>query len=207
MKAPILSDAEIEHVAYELTRPQTDYYNRQLQQCGPNDKIPSCIIDPYQIAKDMGLTVKRGKIGNKLGHIDILHKKVTLSKRLNYEDPSDRYSMAHEIGHNVLHRRVSEKAEDGCHHIGSKTKEWLEHHANCFASCLLMPATVIRLLYNIYWKKEFKTDKVAPIVVKKDFYSDPIFQHVVAPVARKMNVSLQAAYIRLKKMGLLLEAM
>jgi hypothetical protein len=69
-----------------------------------------------------------------------------------------------------------------------------------------MPANVVRQLYYIYWKKEFHSEKIRPIRVNKDYYHDPVFQRVVGPVARKMNVSLQAAYIRLKKMGLLLDA-
>lgn len=44
------------------------------------------------------------------------------------------------------------------------------------------------------------------MIVQEDFYHDPIFQHVIGPVARKMNVSLQAAFIRLKKMGIILDS-
>lgn len=204
VSAPILSDAEIENVALELVKPQVERYVSLLSQWNLSDKVPVCEIDPYQLAKDMGLTVNRGKTGRKLGHIDIGHKKVTLSSRVKEKAPGDRYSMAHEIGHNIFHRRISEKAEDGCHHIVSNTKKWLEHHANYFASCLLMPAPVIRLLYNIYWKKEFKSEKVAPLHIQQTYYQDPIFQRVVCPVARKMKISPNAAYLRLKKMGLLI---
>ena len=203
--APILSDAEIEDVALGLVKPQVERYVSLLSRLNLFDKVPSCEIDPYQIAKEMGLTVNRGKTGRRLGHIDICHKKVTLSSRVKDKDPGDRYSMAHEIGHNVFHRRISEKAEDGCHHIVSNTKKWLEHHANYFASCLLMPAPVIRQLYIIYWKKEFKSEKVTPLHIKQTYYKDPIFQRVVCPVARKMKVSPNAVYIRLKKMGLLID--
>jgi hypothetical protein len=68
-----------------------------------------------------------------------------------------------------------------------------------------MPAPVISLLYEIYWKKEFKNETVRPIYVDKGYYYDPIFQRVIGPVARKMKVSKQAAYIRLHKMGLIFE--
>lgn len=68
-----------------------------------------------------------------------------------------------------------------------------------------MPAPVIRMLYDIYWKKEFKSEKVCPLYVDKNYYYVPVFQRVIGPVARKMNVSKQAAYIRLHKMGLIFE--
>lgn len=205
VSAPILSDDEIEKVALNLIKPLVDRYVSLLCHCKPSDNVPVCEIDPYKIAKDIGLTVNRGKIGKEMGHIDIGHKFVTLSSRIKDKDPRDRYSMAHEIGHHIFHQRVSEKAEDGQHHIVPNTKKWLEHHANCFASCLLMPAPVIRLLYAIYWEKEFKNNKVAPLHVKNPYYNDPDFQHVVCPIARKMRVSPNAAYIRLKKIGLLID--
>ena len=201
--APVLCDDEIESKAFQLVKPQVDFYVSLLRKCGPYDKVPVCEIDPYLLADKMGLTVNRGKTGKNLGHIDIGHRKVTLTNRLEADDPSDRFSMAHEIGHHVLHEKVSAKLEDGHHHIVSNTKKWLEHHAHHFASCLLMPAPVIKLLYAIYWKKEFKSEKVCPLLVNRDYYHDPVFQRIVGPVARKMNVSLQVAYIRLKKMGLL----
>lgn len=203
--APILSDDEIEAVALNLIKTQVDRYVSLLRQCKPSDKVPVCEIDPYKIAKDMGLMVNRGKIGKKLGHIDNGHKFVTLSSRIKDKDPRDRYSMAHEIGHHIFHQRVSEKAEDGHHHIVPSTKKWLEHHANYFASCLLMPTPVIRLLYAIYWEKEFKNNKVAPLHVKNPYYKDFNFQHVACPIARKMKVSPNAVYIRLKKLGLLFD--
>ena len=204
--APVLSDEEIEAEAFRFVQPQADRYASVLSCCDLNDKVPVCEIDPYPIAIEMGLTMKRGKTGRSLGHIDIGHKSVTLSDQVDINSPNGRFFMAHEIGHNHFHRRVSEKAEDGIHSIVQNTKKWLEHHANYFASCLLMPANVVRQLYYIYWKKEFHSEKIRPIRVNKDYYHDPVFQRVVGPVARKMNVSLQAAYIRLKKMGLLLDA-
>ena len=203
--APILSDDEIEAEAFLLVQTQVVFFLSLLSKCGPMDKVPACKIDPFVIANEMGLTVNRGKTGRKLGHIDITHKKVTLSSRVKDKNPKDRYSMAHEIGHNIFHSRVSEKAKDGVHAIVSNTKKWLEHHANYFASCLLMPAPIICRLYDIYWKKEFQSDKVCPIHVNTDYYNDPVFQRVVGPIARKMSVSLQAAYIRLRKLGLILD--
>lgn len=203
--APILSDDEIEETALDLIKPQVEQYVSLLRQCKSSDKVPSCEIDPYKIANDLGLTVSRGKIGKKLGHIDIEHKFVTLSSRIKDKDPRERYSMAHEIGHHIFHQRVCEKAEDGHHHMASNTKRWLEHHANYFSSCLLMPAPVISLLYSIYWEKEFKNNKVAPLHVTKPYYNDYNFQHVACPIARKMKVSSGAVYIRLKKLGLLLD--
>lgn len=202
---PYLSNAEIEKEALRLIQSQVDIFVAQLHACKPQDKVPNCIIDPYKIAEELGLSVKRGKTGKKLGHIDISQKIVTLSNRLNLDDPSDRYSISHEIGHYIFHGKIYEKVKDGVHTIVSRNKQWLEHHANYFASCLLMPAQVVRLLYEIYWKKEFKREEVEPLRLEADMYHDSKFQRVCGPVARKMNVSLQALSIRMKALGLLIE--
>lgn len=202
--APYLSDCEIEAEALQMVKPQVENFVSLLSQCGPEDRVPSCVIDPYRLAREMGLTVDRGMTGRSLGLIDFEQKRVTLSDRQEYDKPSDRFSMAHEIGHHIFHHHITEKLMDGQHHMVSYAKRWLEHHAHYFASCLLMPASVIRLLYDFYWKKEFKREKVFPIHVEKDYNHDPVFQRVVCPISRKMNVSNQAAFIRLKKMGLIL---
>ena len=202
---PVLSDAEIEKTALQLVKPQVDFYVSLLSQCRPSDKVPPCVIGPYLLAEDMGLTVRRGKTGSDLGRIAIGQKSVTLTNRLEYDDPVDRFSMSHEIGHNIFHQDAIEKAEDGNRTIVSRNRKWMEHHADYFASCLLMPASVIWMLYDIYWKKWFKRETVSPLTVKKRYHYDKNFQNVVGPISNKMNVSLTAAYIRLKKLGLIID--
>ena len=69
-----------------------------------------------------------------------------------------------------------------------------------------MPTPVVQLLYSIYWKKEFRREKVVPLRLNEvNYFLDPYYQRIICPVARKMNVSPQAAYIRMKKMGLVVE--
>lgn len=203
---PLLSDGAIEAEAYRLVRSQVDSFVSLLRRCSIHDKVPACEIDPYLLAYNMGLKVTRGKTGKKLGQIDIAHKNVTLSSNQKTDSATDRFSMAHEIGHHLFHGQVSEKAQDGVHTIVSGNKRHMEHHANHFASCLLMPAPVLRLLYDIYWKKEFKSEEVAPLRLNEvNYFLNPFYQRIVCPVARKMNVSPQAAYIRLKNLGLVID--
>lgn len=205
VSAPFYSEEDIEKIALQQVRPIVELYTSQLEHWGPQDKVPSCVIDPYQLARNMGLQIKRGKTGKKLGQIDISRKVVTLSDRLDFDDPSDRFSMGHEDGHYIIHRRIFEIAKDGVHTIVARNRRWLEHHANYFASCLLMPRKVVRLLYEIYWRKEFGSGVVSPLIIKGEYFRDPVFQRVACPIARKMNVTPQAMYIRLKKVGLLFD--
>ena len=66
-----------------------------------------------------------------------------------------------------------------------------------------MPRRIVSLLYNIYYRKWFKTDKVEPLYVTAPVYNDRVFQNVVGPVARHVGVSLDAMRIRLQDMGLM----
>lgn len=206
IRAPFYFEREIEQATLELTQPIVDDYVEQLQKCGQNDKVPACEIDPYMLAKQLGLTVVRAYIDDK-GKIDIEHKTVTLNKRYSENDPLDHFSMGHEIGHYILHSDIVEKIRKHKMSIEPHEEGLIEYQANLFASYLLMPTRVIGLLYDIYWKKEFKREVVKPLLVKGNYFKQPSFQRVVGPISRKMGVSLEAAYIRLKKMGYLVEEM
>ena len=202
--APILSNDEIEEIAYSLVRPTVDAYLWDLDHYNTSGPVPKCVINPFKIAKAMGLSVERGKTGENLGYINVNEKKVTLSVQNNSSSESERFSMAHEVGHHSLHQQVSETAQDGAHSIVPRTRKWLEHHANHFAACLLMPAPIVRKLYAIYWEKKFNNSIISPLVLKEPYYMQPLFRQIAAPIARNMNVSLTTAYLRLKSMNLII---
>jgi Zn-dependent peptidase ImmA (M78 family) len=201
--APILRNDKIEEIAYRIVRPSVNYYLRELDHYNTTGTVPKCVIDPFRIAKNMGLSVVRGKTGGNLGYINVNERKITLSEQNNSSRESERFSVAHEIGHHILHQQVSETAQDGAHAIVPRTRKWLEHHANHFASCLLMPAPIVRELYAIYWKKKFNNRIISPLVLKEPYYMQPLFQQIAGPIARNMNVSLTAVYLRLVRMNLI----
>ena len=205
IRAPFYFESEIEKETLKLTQPIVDDYVEQLQKCDQNDKVPACAINPYMLAKQLGLTVVRAYIDDKYGKIDIEHKTVTLNKCYSEKDPLDHFSMAHETGHYILHSDIVENIRKCKMSIEPREEGLIEYQANLFASYLLMPTKVIGLLYDIYWKKEFKRQVVKPLLVKGYYFQQPSFQRVVGPISRKMGVSLEAAAIRLKKMGYLVE--
>lgn len=214
--APKLTREFIEEIVSQIIKKDVDTYVYLLKRCGVNDKVPYCIIDPYQYAKRDKLKIIRSDLSKQrhLGHIDMKKKVVRLSNKLKERDPRDHFSMAHEYGHHKLHshpkfreflERDAELAAEASSDIWEK--HWLEVQANVFASYMLMPCEIVELLYNLYWRKWFKSDKVKPLYVKARPYNDKNFQNVVGPIARHMGVSLKAMSIRLKEMGLLIELM
>lgn len=199
--APILTHEFIENEATKLIKEEIDYYVNLLEKLSPSDKVPVCEIDPYKIAKKMGLNVIRTNLSKErhLGNFDYRKRLVKLSSSQADGNPRDRFSMSHEIGHDVLHsnQRFREFMERDAQLAGEAAtdmweRHWLDTQANYFASCLLMPRKVVALLYSIYWKKWFKREQVCPLTIADDYYNDKNFQNIVGPMCRKMKVSLEA---------------
>ncbi len=80
-----------------------------------------------------------------------------------------------------------------------QSNSWLfSTGADSFASCLLMPAPVVRLLFSIFAKRELGTTAWA-----LPPHSCCVRQRVIVPIAKKMNVSTEAMTLRLEKLGLI----
>lgn len=210
--APILTHELIENEATKLIKKEIDYYVSLLEKLSPSDKVPVCEIDPYKIAKKIGLKVIRTNLSKSrhLGNFDHRKRLVRLSNSQTDGNPRDRFSMGHEIGHDVLHsnQRFREFMERDAQLAGEAAtdiweRHWLDTQANYFASCLLMPRKIVALLYSIYWRKWFKREHVCSLTIADNFYNDKNFQNVVGPMSRKMNVSLEAMKNTLIEMELI----
>ena len=213
VRAPFLSQREIEEEAMKLIQTEVNSYLEKLNSSRPGDTPEKFIVDPYKLARKLGLNIERTNLSSQHheGHIDMRSNTISLSDRKNRNEKRDRYSASHEIGHHVLHSRpefkefiekeaaLAEKAA-----ADSREQHWLEYHANMFASCLLMPTPIVVRLYDIYWKKWFHAPFACPLHIKGDCYHHKDFQNVVGPLARKFNVSLEAMKYRLTNLNLLI---
>ena len=199
-KAPVLYNDEIEEIAMEYIKPQVDYFMNELQRCGEYDSVPECIIDPYQLASSMGLSIERGFTGEETALIDFDRKTITVSDKVQLNYHCARFGVAHDVGHHVLHSQEMVHAKKNGLTLPPTEKGWMEHHANHFASCLLMPAPVVRLLFSIFAKRNMGT--TAWTLPTQNCC---VRECVIAPIARKMNVSIEAMTFRLEKLGLIHE--
>lgn len=200
-KAPVLYNNEIEEIAMEYIKPQVDYFMNELQRCGDYDSVPECIIDPYQLAKSMGLSIERGVTGEETALIDFDRKFITVSDKVQLNYHCARFGVAHDVGHYVLHSQDMVQAKKKGQTLTPTEKGWLEHHANYFASCLLMPAPVVRLLFSIFAKRNMGIT-TWPLSTR----SCCVNACIIVPIARKMNVSNEAMTLRLEKLGLIRES-
>ena len=213
-RAPLLTRDFIENIVSQLIQKDVEGYAAMLKRCDVNDKVPYCPIDPYKYATQDNLIIVRTDLSKQqhLGHIDMKKKVVRLSNDFEKDNPRDRFSMAHEYGHHVLHshhmfrdflERDAELEGQACSDIWEK--HWLEVQANIFASFMLMPRELVQLLYNLYWRKWFRHDEVQPMCIEEPMYWNKDYQNVVGPIARHLGVSSNAMKISLLNMGLLID--
>lgn len=205
---PMLSRDDIEKIAYDMVKNEAESYVNLLKTVDYRKKgVPYCEISPYAIAHQRGIRIKRKNLSSmhQKANINMKNHEVTLSQKVGAYSYQERFSMSHEIGHDTLHA-LREKAltNDGIpKELSSDEKKVMEQQANYFASCLLLPREMTRLMYEIYWKKEYKSVNVRPLHVnKKEYYKDKVFQRIVGPASRHLNVSMEALMYRLHDMGL-----
>jgi len=125
----------------------------------------------------------------------------------NYEYEKEinrcRFTIAHEVGHFVLHRKIFEQLEFldiygwkyFVNNFNPKQYSWLETQANIFAGHVLIPNEHIGERY----KKV--TDKVREEGFDIQFDLDSFNQYVCRWMAQEFNVSFRPMEIRLKKEG------
>lgn len=206
--APMLSRDDIEKIAYDMVKDEADNYVKLLKEVDYRKKgVPYCEINPYTLARQRGIHIKWRYLStiHQMAKINIKNHEVTLNKKVERYSCRERFNMGHEIGHDTLHSlRNKALIHDGIStEISSEEKKVLEQQANYFASCLLLPRELTRIMYEIYWKKEYKSEVVKPLSVnKKDPYSSPVFRRIIGPASRHLNVSMEALMYRLYDIGL-----
>ncbi len=156
-------------------------------------------VDLYALAEanNLELSIQECELEDGVsGKIEI-HKdnKVEISLNIAHHPNRQRFTLAHEIGHLILHRDLSEIFIDGSPYasvvflrdeLSSEGVYELEIEANNFAAALLMPEQEV--------KKEF--NKLAMV-----FDSDEDL--ALRQLASTFKVSVQALMIRLAKLQLI----
>lgn len=227
---PFVSDREIEIEANALLQSFESKYGSILTVATPLDEI---------IENHLGLAFEVSDLGHPaiLGQLDIKNNLIRINTVL---DPSrDRrnegrynYTLAHEGGHQVLHRPYAEalmdtpslfKEEEEDEIILCRMEDQkapIEIQADKFAACLLMPRMKVQQQFVDFTKKpdgiclqKFLWGIRASRNAMDCLYpsgsnfpaDDDILHRVFSDMSQKFNVSKQAMVIRLKVLGLLKE--
>jgi len=150
------------------------------------DSVP---VDVVQIAKECGLTIRKEDLEEEVsGMLVIQDDHAVIGVNKNHHPNRQRFTVAHELGHFLLHAKSSQIFVDASPVFyrdeqsseGTKTQEI---EANIFAAELLMPEAAL---------KEMLSRRPVDIYDEDD----------MADLGKKLRVSVQALTIRLTKLGL-----
>lgn len=178
-------------------------------------------VNPFVIAENQGLQYEVKKLPeNQLGRLDLQKEIVTLNDLgySNYE--RFRFTMAHELGHYMLHAPLIKQngvvsfgdTDDTISDIitiADEEREWFERQANYFAACLLMPRKLVLILYTFLHFK-FVSQKYGDPLSSLFYNPNQIetfdsYKNVVVGMAKILNVSITAMERRLTQLNLLLK--
>lgn len=145
-----------------------------------DDKIVDAIYDYTSLTKDthkpivneqllsiieeLGFQYQQSEhIAGIAGNINLANNTITVSNEIKEGSPHWRFTIAHEIGHIILHgivlklSDISEFKENPHNDWGTKFSkndiERIEHQANLFAIALLMPKEEFNMAYANYYKQ------------------------------------------------------
>jgi Zn-dependent peptidase ImmA (M78 family) len=175
------------------------------------DEIKLCrfLETKYPVTFDFETTLP----DNILGKITFSPLKIQVSKSLKPDINRWRFTLAHEIGHLILHskllqEKVTEKTDTDYslsfkYSVSEATTKRLEYQANLFASHLLLPINTLIKDVAAYFAKEN--------IHKRALYWDnqPVNQNLVFNLLTRLStlygVSVEVVRIRLIALGLLID--
>lgn len=211
---PIIKDKDIEKI---VNKQLLDFDRNYFKQPHALD-IESFIefylnrrIDYYTLSieedkrRKLGSTaLSNGKIpiyrNNQIDYISIKKGEILIENNIKNKEHLLRFTLAHEAGHSVLHTNCSFNityAEDYSNSIeyGKPKKlktvsDWIDHHANVYAACLLMPEKFMKKLVRQLFHKKAK--------MKQAMINDMVYE-----ISQILNVSSDAIKIRISQLDLL----
>jgi Zn-dependent peptidase ImmA (M78 family) len=210
MKVPWLPKARIAQMADDVI---SDYES----ETGKRVSAPVPVEDIIEFGLGLRLAFEdlRGKLnmGDVLGATYVKSRKISADTSLDHPGAEGRlcFTLAHEAGHWVLHRGFVDLSPKGGGFIFCRTrdaKKPMEWQADSFASCLLMPESLVReafsrvcgprplVLYNV------ESAYAGPICFDPCVANWPAIADCVRQSGNFSNVSKQAMIIRLQDLGL-----
>ena len=168
-----------------------------------------------QYVIDQGYSMKSSLItGKVLGEIDFESKEICISDTLIKGSPRWRFTVAHELGHIVLHSAAIRQSqissieesiddEELEVEISDDTIKRMEIQANSFASQLLIPESKLNLEYcKLFLQKGVRNYPY--LQIDSQPCNIELLKWFLSNLALHFNVSKAAIEKRLQKMGLLI---
>ncbi|MCG2647340.1 ImmA/IrrE family metallo-endopeptidase [Alloprevotella tannerae] len=194
---PFLSSEELKKKAKEI------YQLRPLQT---NDVAGEVLAKNFPMIEVRYDNLSQGLLGT----IDLRNNIITLSEDIISDTNRVHFTLAHEIGHLVLHRKFLRKEFSSVDDyidisiLSDKNIKRMEYQANVFASYLLLPER--KFYYEVALLfKEYSITK-GRLYLDHQLCNRRNVSLILQRLSRKFQVSQQAIAIRLKNEKLLIEA-
>jgi hypothetical protein len=144
-----------------------DLWNRR-EELWPASNVPQVPVDALEpgvalaslgfevvTRAELGMTIQDGIKVEAAGILDRTKNCVLISARYPYT--SQRFTLAHELAHLLLHPNIDVLHRDRPVDGHTIRKDWREREADWFAACLLMPARQVRR----YFLQAFGCDSIS----------------------------------------------
>jgi len=147
-----------------------------------------------QIAQAFGVTVQRQDLEEEVSGILVVKgERVVIAINGDHHPHRQRFTIAHELGHYLLHREASSVFIDVTtvffrDQRSSEGTEWQEIEANAFAAELLMPMAALT---------ETLREQVGNHLLNE------LDDVIIRRLAAQFSVSIQAITVRLARLGLI----
>lgn len=216
---PILSREDIENKAEEVI----GYVSKEALShptVSPLAQISTRFNEEFNVqfifGEDLGKTNKGNKI---LGKFVTDPRSIYVDKSIEYTDPKWSFTLAHELGHLVLHRNVKVTLGQEHYSVFSDTVEqikaslakpwssyqWLEWQANSFASSLLIPRQTFLTAFHECIEKSGNSRNKPYIYLDSQPHNVGFLKEIKSALIEIYKVSPSAIEVRMKELGLLID--
>lgn len=147
-----------------------------------------------------------------LGVCDFNNKRIILNSNLDVGTPRWRFTLAHEIGHALIHKRFFNQgfssilSDSDANYITPSSRKRMEIQANQFASFLLMPSACFSMAYLDYRQNLHIPQRHYPrMYVDDQSVNLKDYHGILDKISRKFNVSQQVVERRLFLMNIIID--
>lgn len=172
-------------------------------------------VDPFLLANEKGLRhIEADLPAGQLGRLDLLSETVVLDRSGMNNFDRYRFTMAHELGHYILHASLikelgiasfgeTERTLNNDLFIKAEDMKRFERQANRFAATLLMPEEIVKTLYYYLYTYHY-TGQVRWIYYSQNQPETwESYRNIVGGIHHILNVSIKAVELRLEELNLL----
>lgn len=172
-----------------MTRARYQYARRRAAEVLRDHHAGGYHVDPMDIARRLGVTVLPRTLHNRTsGLLVVKDGRAAIVYNEAHHPNRQRFSVAHEVGHFILHAARQGTFEDtetyGRGELASRGTDPVEIEANTFAAELLMPPDRVKDAFRNLWFEESHADRIDEM-------------------SSLFGVSATAMTIRLERLGLL----